>query len=58
MSEDKNSASSITEALERAIALHVEILRQVEELLADEDVISLDDELPSQNSIVPLTNLV
>jgi hypothetical protein len=56
MSEDKTTApSSITEALERAIALHVEVLRQVEELLADEDVISLDDELPRRDSIVPLS---
>lgn len=41
MSDDTTSAS-IAEALERAVALHAEALRQVEELLRDEDVIALD----------------
>lgn len=40
---DETTASNITEALERAAQLHTEVLRQIDELLRDEDVIDLDD---------------
>jgi hypothetical protein len=40
---DETTPSTITEALERAARLHAETLRQIEELLRDEDVVELDD---------------
>ena len=44
MSDDNDTASTIAEALERAVALHAEALRQVEELLSDDDLIEEDEE--------------
>jgi hypothetical protein len=44
MSED-NSSPSIVEALQRAAALHAEALRQVEELLREDDLIADDEAL-------------
>jgi hypothetical protein len=40
---DETTPSTITEALERAARLHAETLRQIEELLRDEDVMDLDE---------------
>ena len=42
---DENSASTITEALERAARLHAEVLAQIDELLRDDEVMPLDDGL-------------
>ncbi len=41
---EETTPSTIAEALERATRLHTEALRQIEELLRDEDVVPVDEE--------------
>jgi molybdopterin-biosynthesis enzyme MoeA-like protein len=45
---DDNTASTIAEALERAVALHDEALRQVEQLLRDDDLLEVNDDLETE----------
>ena len=46
MGMDHAAATSIREALERAAALHADVVRRVEELLADLDEVSKARRLP------------